>query len=294
MIVTIFTPSYNRAYTLPRLYQSLLRQTSKEFCWLIVDDGSVDNTEDLVKSWIDEGRIEIHYHKQKNQGKPMAHNKGVELTVTELFTCVDSDDYLTDDAVEEIIKTWKKPHLGCIGILGYREREREGCLTKLANPNIKQGTLRYLYDHGLSGDTILIYETDVLKKYKFPQYIGEKFIPEAYLYDLLDQHGELMLLRKSIYVCEYLEDGYTANMSLLLYKNPNGYFCYINQRLKLDTDIRQKLADSIRYVAMSVAHHRKKIIDNAVYPLYAFIVYPAGWLLYFIRYKKLNGGKTIK
>ena len=131
--VTVFTPAYNRAYTLGRLYESLLKQTDKRFCWLIVDDGSTDQTEELVSNWIKENRIDIEYYKQENQGKPAAHNTGVELTKTELFTCVDSDDYLTDNAVGEILNAWERKTDGCIGILGYIERKGEGVLTKCSD-----------------------------------------------------------------------------------------------------------------------------------------------------------------
>lgn len=282
--VTVFTPAYNRGYTLSRLYESLLRQTDERFCWLVVDDGSTDETEELVSAWIKENRIEIEYYKQENQGKPAAHNKGVELTKTELFTCVDSDDYLTDDAIAEILSAWDGLSSDCIGILGYIKREGEGVLTRCSNDSITKGTLRYLYEHGLSGDTILIFRSDVLKKFAFPKFAGEKFIPEAYLYDLLDREGKLFLMRKAIYVCEYLPDGYTAGMAKLLYKNPEGYFCYINQRLRFDVTIKQRLADSIRYDAMAIAHRKKRIVRDAIYPFYALLAYPAGWFFYRKRY----------
>jgi glycosyltransferase involved in cell wall biosynthesis len=284
--VTVFTPAYNRAYTLGRLYESLLRQTDERFSWLIVDDGSTDNTEELVNMWMQEKRIEIIYFKQDNQGKPIAHNKGVELTKTELFTCVDSDDYLTDDAIAEILRTWDQLPDDCIGILGYRKREGGRILTKCSDDGITKGTLRYLYDHGLSGDTILIFRSDVLRKYMFPKFDGEKFIPEAYLYDVLDQEGKLFLMRKAIYVCEYLPDGYTAGMAKLLCRNPQGYFCYINQRLRLDTTVKQRFSDSIRYDAMAIAHRRKRVVRDAVYPLLALLAYPVGWILYKKRYER--------
>lgn len=282
--VTVFTPAYNRGYTLGRLYKSLLRQTDKRFCWLIVDDGSTDETQEIVSEWMKEKKIEIEYYKQENQGKPAAHNKGVKLTKTELFTCVDSDDYLTDDAIAEILRAWDELPGDCIGILGYIQGEREGVLTKCSDDSIIKGTLRYLYDHGLSGDTILIFRSDVLKKFTFPRFAEEKFIPEAYLYDLLDQEGKLLLLRKAIYVCEYLPDGYTAGMAKLLYMNPQGYFCYINQRLRFDRTIKQRFADSIRYDAMAIAHRKKRVVRDAVYPLYALLAYPAGWIFYKKRY----------
>lgn len=286
--ITVFTPTYNRGYTLKKLYKSLLHQTDKRFCWLIVDDGSTDNTEELVSMWVKERKIEIEYYKQENQGKPVAHNKGVELTTTELFTCVDSDDYLTNEAIQEILNTWDKVQDDCIGIIGYRKKESGKIITKCNNSSISKGTLRYLYNHGLSGDTILIFRSDILKKYAFPSFHGEKFIPEAYLYDLLDQEGKLFLMRQAVYVCEYLSDGYTAKMAKLLYQNPKGYFCYIKQRLHFDTTVKQRLTDSIRYDAMAIAHRKKRIIRDAVYPFYAFVAYPVGWIFYKKRYAVID------
>ena len=106
-ILTIFTPAFNRAYTLEKLYNSLLVQTSKDFEWLIVDDGSTDNTEELVSDWIEEGKIKIRYYYQKNSGKQVAMNLGAEKCITELFDCVDSDDYLLPDAVEAMLRFWE-------------------------------------------------------------------------------------------------------------------------------------------------------------------------------------------
>ena len=160
-----------------------------------------------------------------------------------------------------------------IGIIGYKERTSGECVTSFSNSKIDKATLRQFYDSGLQGDTILVYRTDILKRYSFPQFKGEKFIPEAYLYDLLDQEGKLILIREALYVCEYLEDGYTANMAQLLYNNPQGYFCYINQRLKFDTTIKQKCADTIRYLAMAIAHRKKNIIKNSIYPVLAVSLY---------------------
>jgi glycosyltransferase involved in cell wall biosynthesis len=106
--ITVFTPTYNRAYILDRVYKSLINQTNKSFVWLIVDDGSTDNTESLVKKWIKEDKIEIKYYKQKNGGKQRAHNKAVKLTDTDLFICLDSDDYFTKDAIEILLNSWNE------------------------------------------------------------------------------------------------------------------------------------------------------------------------------------------
>ena len=108
--LTVFTPTYNRAYTLGRLYESLCRQSNKNFEWLVVDDGSKDGTEELIKSWQSEEKISIRYIYQENGGKMRAHNRGVKSTETELFVCVDSDDYLVDDGIEKILSFWNREY----------------------------------------------------------------------------------------------------------------------------------------------------------------------------------------
>ena len=287
-MITVFTPTYNRCDTLKRLYKSLLNQNCKDFCWLIVDDGSADDTQKLVSKWIDENKISIRYYRQENQGKPAAHNKGVELTETELFTCVDSDDYLVSNAIEKISETWRKTQKeDIVGILAFKGYSETKALTNIKN-NINKGNLRFLYDNGLSGDTMLVFKTDIIKKYSFPKFENEKFIPEAYLYDLIDQEGSLFVLKEILYICEYLPGGYSANMAKLLYNNPQGYFCYINQRLKFDENFRQRFFDSIRYTAKAIAHKKEKFDKNTVYPFISFLSLPFGYILYLIKYKKFR------
>lgn len=288
MLITIFTPSYNRAHTLGRLYESLLRQTNKNFCWLIVDDGSTDNTEELVGKWLKERKIEIRYYKQDNQGKSMAHNKGVELTETELFVCVDSDDHLADDAVVAIENCWKRAKESDVGILAFKKTEETSVTSIQHGGENVRTTLKNAYDNlGLVGDTMLVYRTSIIKKYSFPHFEGEKFVPESYLYDLIDQEGSLILFEKPLYICEYLSDGYTSNMAKLLKNNPQGYLAYINQRLKIDKTVKEKFLDSIRYIAMAIANRNKAIITKAVYPIYALVAYPCGVLFYYKRYKNV-------
>lgn len=108
MKFTIFTPTYNRAYILPKLYQSLLRQSNKDFEWLVIDDGSTDNTETLVQKYINENKIPIRYYLQKNQGKHIAINKALNLANGEYIVTVDSDDYIVDNHIEICKKLTKK------------------------------------------------------------------------------------------------------------------------------------------------------------------------------------------
>jgi len=290
--ITIFTPTYNRAYILPNLYKSLLGQTNKCFVWIIVDDGSTDQTKQLVQQWIDKSCFKIEYYKQSNQGKSMAHNKGVSLTKTELFTCVDSDDYLSTDAIENILSLWEKAGgAKCVGILSYKGYANGKFITEISDKKCSRTTLRVAYlKHGLIGDTMLIYKTNVISRFKFPNFGGEKFVPEAYLYDQIDQVGELLILRKTLYYCQYLTDGYTSNIAKLLANNPQGYLAYIKQRLCMDVGLMDRITDTIRYTAMCCTiSDAKSTILNSTYPFLTFITYPLGYVFYLKKYYKFTG-----
>lgn len=281
--LTIFTPTYNRADELHRLYESLCRQSDGRFTWLIVDDGSTDNTESIVARWINEGRINIDYHKQSNAGKSQAHNVGVDMCRTDLFVCVDSDDYLTDDAVEQIHSCENAlDQENCVGILAFKD------VTTLAS-DVSYSTLYDAYTkHGLRGDTMLVYKTAVISKFSFPLFSGEKFVPESYLYDLLDTCGQLYILRRVLYKCEYLPGGYTSNMARLLCNSKQAYMAYIEQRLRLHSRPgKERFLDSIRYMAMAKVAQKKSPVLSAPYPAYAALAWLPAMVFYYKRYRGL-------
>ena len=156
--LTIFTPAYNRAHTIDRTYQSLIRQTCKDFLWLIVDDGSTDGTKNLVEGWIRENKIPITYIYQENQGMHGAHNTAYKNITTELNTCIDSDDWMPHDAVEKIINAWKEhSHEKYAGIIGL-DQTADGKLIGTNFPeNLKETTLQGFYEAGGQGDKKLVY-----------------------------------------------------------------------------------------------------------------------------------------
>lgn len=224
--ITIFTPAYNRAHTLTKLYESLLAQTSNDFEWLIVDDGSSDGTRELVYEWIKEGKIDISYYYQNNSGKQIAMNLGAEKCKTELFDCVDSDDYLVPDAVESIIEFWNEKRNNCVaGIVSLRGKDSNHPIGGKALPNnVIQCHFMDLYNkYNFSGDTNLIYRTEIIRKYPYKLFPGEKFIGESAQYLQIDCSYEMLILNRIEVICEYLSDGYTKNVYSLLKKNPQGY-----------------------------------------------------------------------
>ena len=200
--LTVFTPAYNRAHTIGRTYKSLCQQTCKDFKWLVVDDGSTDNTKELIKGWIAEGIIEIDYLYQENQGMHGAHNTAYRNIDTELNTCIDSDDYMPDDAVEKILSFWKQYGSDKVaGIIGL-DATADGSIIGLKFPeDLTTTTLRGYYErlHG-SGDKKMIYRTEVVKKYpQYPLFEGERYVGLAYLYNMIDADYEL-LVSNDVYV----------------------------------------------------------------------------------------------
>lgn len=289
--ITVFTPTYNRAYVLDRLYESLLRQTDKRFEWIIVDDGSTDNTKELAKSWMAEKKVPIRYYYQENAGKMQAHNKGTELAQYELFCCVDSDDYLTDNTMEKVLTCWeqKKNDKEIIGLLNLRFTAKGSAVSSgnLKNVVGRTCTLLDAYrKYGLAGDTMLIYRTEVIRQHQFPKFKGEKFVPESYLYDQLDQDGKLYVQGEKLYVCEYLPDGYTASIHSINKNNPRGYEGYIIQRLSLDKRRKDKIEDTIRYIAIKIVMKNRGLFSDAVYKFLTFLLYPLGILCYLKIYRK--------
>lgn len=223
-LVTVFTPTYNRGYCLKNLYDSLKEQTSNNFLWLIVDDGSTDNTRSLIKTFQKERKVEIIYYYQKNSGKHVAHNKAVEMCETELFFCVDSDDTLTKNAVEIIIKSYNGVKNDHILGLYMRRIYKSGENVASAYPSgiTRVGITELYHKYGFFGDTAIILKTALIKEYMFPVYEEERFVSESVFYNQLDSIAPMVLFEDPIYVCEYLPDGYSQNIDRLTISNPYG------------------------------------------------------------------------
>lgn len=282
--LTIFTPTYNRANLLPRLYESLINQTNYDFNWLVVDDGSTDNTIELLHNWQIENKICINYYKQNNRGKYVAHNIGVKLCTTEYFVCVDSDDWLVSNAVNTIlIHLLEISSSKIAGLVAYCGSNNLRVVGTEFPEGLNISSLHNLYKKGFKGDTTLILKTNILLQNLFPE-SEEKFFPEQYIYDRIDQKFSLMILPSIIKICEYQQDGYTQNIHKILKNNPNNYLITLHQRLLYDVEFSDKCIDTIRYIALALAAHKKGFIKRSVYPILTLLLLPVGWAFKKVKY----------
>lgn len=225
--LTVFTPTYNRAYLLPRLYESLCNQTSLEFVWLIIDDGSVDNTKELVESWIIQSDIEIKYHYKDNGGMHTAHNLAYSLIETELNVCIDSDDYMPVDAIHKILDAWcgvehKESYAGIIGLDADFNNNILGSRMPLS---IKEGSLADLYNnYGGTGDKKIVLRTDVVNQYpNYPEYKGEKLVPLGILYLMIGKDFKSIYLDDILCNVEYQKLGSSNTIQKQYFLSPKGF-----------------------------------------------------------------------
>lgn len=231
--VTVFTPTYNRAYILGDLYHSLQRQTCMDFEWLIVDDGSADDTKALVASWQGEGDpFPIRYVYQENGGKCRAINRGLKEADGRLFFTVDSDDYLTDDAIEKVIR-WdgelpKDGHF--CGYVGNRGITPTQTPNRLFPGGYLDGTALDRYDQ-VDGERAFVFYTEIHRKYLYPEFPGEKFLTEAVTWDLMAHDGyKMRFYNDIIWIWEYKDDGLTRAGYRVFLENPQGTGLFFRQK----------------------------------------------------------------
>lgn len=233
--ITVFTPTYNRAYIIDTLYRSLQRQTFSDFEWLVVDDGSTDGTEELFAQWSKEDNpFQIHYFKQENGGKCRAINRALGLARGELFFTVDSDDYLTDDALEKVIR-WEavlpKDQKYC-AIAGNLGTTPDSTPNKLFAGEYFDGSAFDRYE-AIDGERALIFYTEIHRQYLYPEYPGEKFMTEAVAWNRMANDGyKIRFYNDIIWVYEYKEDGLTNAGWRLFLDNPRGTGTFFKEKAK--------------------------------------------------------------
>lgn len=237
-LVTIFTPTYNRAHLLPRLYESLCSQDSMNFIWFVIDDGSSDNTKRLIEKYIIDAKIEIKFMSVDNGGKHRALNRAIKESNTELFFIVDSDDYIADNAVNIIEKVWNQVtnKIELVGIC-FRRAEINGQLIGKLFKKDKgsfASMFQITYLHGINVDRAEVFRTDILKKFTFDEIPGEIFLPEALVWNRISRStpNKLICSNTPIYYCEYQQGGLSHSFMKLLKKNPKGLMRYYWELLR--------------------------------------------------------------
>ena len=277
--LTVFTPVYNRAHTLPRTYESLCIQDCKDFKWLIIDDGSTDGVESLIREWQkkDNG-FEIQYIYKENGGMHTAHNVAYEHIVTELNTCIDSDDCMAEGAVQSIVEEWKKvKDKGYAGLIGLDADLKGELIGKGFPKDLKETTLVGYYAAGGIGDKKLVYRTDVIKKYPpYPVFEGEKYVSLAYIYRLIDQDYKLAVLDKVLCNVEYQNDGSSATMWKEYVKNPKGFAFWRKVCMKYPESQKRLLVDCIHYVSNSLIAQNHHFISESPRRILTVMAIPFG------------------
>lgn len=235
MRITVFTPTYNRAHTLNQLYRSIQRQNFSDFEWIVVDDGSVDDTEHLFQQILsEENRFPIRYIKTANGGKHRAVNRGVQEAKGELFLIVDSDDYLTDDALSGIDRIEKSIPAGMkcqfAGVCGQKGFTATQAIGGSFEGEMLDITSLERMQYGVDGDKAEVFYTEVLRRFPFPEFEDEKFITECVVWDKIAEAGlKLRFYNEIMMICNYRSDGLSAQGEELLLRSPKGYGLYLYQ-----------------------------------------------------------------
>lgn len=241
-MITVFTPSYNRKKELKDLYESLKKQNNKDFEWLIVDDGSSDNTDKYISELIKEKQINIRYLYKENGGKQSAYNLGLKEAKTDIFLCIDSDDILDEFAIENIEKDFKniKNNKKICGIM-YNQNDKKDRKKLIGSTFPSDDLIESYYNIynklGVKGDKMIVLYTKIAQKYPFPLIEKEKFVPEALIYNRISEKYNFICKNKVVAYKEYLDSGYSSNYFNLVKKNPKSNALYFKELYKYNKSL---------------------------------------------------------
>lgn len=292
MKISVLTPTYNRANLLERLYKSLVKNLKYdiEIEWLIMNDGSTDETKNVIKKFIAENKIEIKYFEQENQGKMASINKLVEKATGDLIIDCDSDDYFTEDAFKIIKEEYKKnkdeKDIYGLCFLKY-DQNGENMGNNFKN---KKTTMFDLYfKEGETGEKAIVFFSSIRKQYKHELEHNERFVTEARMYHKMDEKYKMICINKPIMICEYQKEGYTQNILKQFKENPYGYYDYFKEILQKDmkgVTLNKRLYAIKHYILFSylTEQYNSKIIKNFENKiLYFFLLIPG-----IVKSKKYN------
>ena len=294
---SVFTPTYNRAHTLGRLYESLLAQTFMDFEWLIVDDGSLDETAGLVRSWQVESPFLIRYFYQENQGKHAAWNFGTTQALGELFLIVDSDDACVSEALERIKHHWEnipktERHLFSSLTFLCKDRNEKTIGGKFPEDVIDSNSPWERFSLNYGGDRGEVFRTDVLNAYPFPEIPDETFMPEGLVPNRMAFAYKVRFVNDLLKVVEYLSDGLSASSVRIRANSPQGARLYYRELCQYPIPLHMKTKPLINYLRFSF--HGKvpfsRMIEESVLPAAATVLLPIGYLMFKVDRRALKSG----
>ena len=264
MKISLLTATYNREDLLPKLYKSIVEnyKTFKNIEWIIVDDGSLDDTKKLVDKWIRKEKFKIEYFYQQNQGKMRAINNGMRYVTGDIVIEIDSDDYLLPNVLGKVSSDYEK--LGKKNVYGIAYKRKligkDNTVEGIDNKVLKLFDIHNKYEYDF--DMALTFKADIRKKYDYPLEGNEKFITEARLYYMLDQKYDGLLFKdEEIVVSEYMEDGYSKNINKMFKQYPHGYYNFFKECLsysnKENTTNHKRLYFIKHYILFSYLTKKK-------------------------------------
>lgn len=294
--LTILTTTFNRGHLLNRLYNSLVSQKAKDFIWVVVNDGSFDDTEKVVSEFVKEDKIEIYYLFKVNGGKQKAVNYVVPYIETQLTMIVDSDDYLTENAVETIILYSERyRYVSKLCGFSFLRRYPDGKINNKMYPcNEMIGNyIQCRVNMNIGGDRAEVFYTQCLREFPFPEYPDEMFINEDVAWIKMALSYDLVHVNKAIYTAEYLEDGLTKRGKFLKAKNPLGGMERGVMMMLPQCKTIVRIKGALFYIVFGKFAHkkRKEMLDKSPNKRLIRMLYPFGFLIYvafFIRFKVKN------
>lgn len=283
--MTIITPTYNRAYILGQCYRSLCEQTDKRFLWLVIDDGSNDNTGSLVKEWIAENKIRIKYIKKQNGGKASALNAALQKLDTKYAVCLDSDDKFYCNTVELALKQLEivDNDNNCCGIVALRNLENGSVMGNKPIPkSMKKITAKDIFIKlDLKTEIICFYKSEILKLYRFPEFKGEKFVSPAWMQYMITSKYYYATCWEKLCCCEYISDGLTKNKRSIIINNPNGYRCVKKLSYELSPNLILKIKHGIMYGYAGILS-KNNWIKESPHKLLSILLYPLSYSYYLV------------
>ncbi|WP_108774885.1 glycosyltransferase family 2 protein [Lactimicrobium massiliense] len=286
MTVTVLTPTFNRGGVLRSLWDSLQKQTVKDFEWLVVDDGSTDGTKNLITQLQENSDFPIRYIYKSNGGKHTALNVGIQTICSELTFIVDSDDCVTDDAVESILKIHKKYRLqnnicGYAFLRAFPDGKVNG---KKFDVDERIGSYIDVRVNGddTSSDKAEVFKTHCLKEFPFPEYPNEKFLGEDLVWVRMARKYQMVHINKAIYIGNYLEDGLTNNRRKHNIASPVGCMHRAEEFMESDLKTRYRIKGGLQYIVYG-RFAGVKVVDlirKSRHKILATVCIPGGLLLY--------------